>query len=1128
MNPIKTTSRLAAFLMAAALVSGTAQAQTTTTQTFNLGPQGSGTTIAPDAAGFIQWIAKGDLLPGSILRSVSADIRLDSSTGSSWASDLLIYADANPAAPTTDGVLQIGGNITVLGNVTQQVNWDSGEGEVGSGNVTINETKTAGVDWMFDVDLSDVELSIGNNFVEANWSGTVTVEYDLITPAAILSFGPGAIVGPLVDNEAEIVWTVPAGTDITALAPSFTLSSGTSDRDNGGPATYDFTSPVVYTITDGATVNTYTVTVEFGTALVWDLPGGGAWDFTSENWVEQISSQPTTFANDNEVIFDNTAGGQIVIDPDVSPLFTTVNAASGTYTFIGGPIATGSLVMDGGGTLQLLCAAEIPASGGATALSHTFDGGTTVNAGTLILGGLVNLISHPVVDPVGSGPVTLNGGTINLQRVSLSNPWSINGGTILMDNGWGATLSGPVTLNANSTLHSPFNLTISGDITGSGGFNKTGGSPLTLSGSNDFTGPVSVTAGILRANNANAMGSGNLTISGSGKVELNYSGAADIVGLTLGGVIQPSGTYGSTASDAEFKNDTFFAGIGMVNVTTLSPAKDMVSFSFGALGEATIEGTSITLEVPPGTDVTNLAPNYIVSPRASGSPVSGTSLDFTTPQVYTVTAEDSSTQDYTVTVIVTELPDIFTWVNAASGNWSTAANWMNDLESGSAPLGSGRPSYTLNFTTAGTYTANNNLSTTGFDLNQLNISANVTLAGNPLRLVADGETLPAINQNGGAGVIISNNLIFEDDLTFGGTGGGFFEITGQISGDGQLTKNGTGTLALAANNSFTGGTVINSGIMRVNHVDPANTSGLGTGPITLNGGTLFMWRCTLDNELTVNGGSLTSSNGFNQNFLNGPVTLNATLPINAQFQLTFNHTVSGSGGLTKSGTHNVIFSDTSTSTYTGPTTISEGTLRFDRPEAVSGSSDISISGTGRMNLNYSGTKAVASLTLGGVAQTAPGTYGSTNSDADFQNDTFFLGAGTITLGATGSDYETWLAGFVFPPGADTTPTGDGNGDGMSNFEKYAFGLDPTSGASINPIVSPLAPATGNFQYTRRGTSGLVYTVYTSTDLATWHTGGATEVAVTTESDVETVTINVTTPSQNGRLFVRVGASSPEP
>jgi hypothetical protein len=72
-----------------------------------------------------------------------------------------------------------------------------------------------------------------------------------------------------------------------------------------------------------------------------------------------------------------------------------------------------------------------------------------------------------------------------------------------------------------------------------------------------------------------------------------------------------------------------------------------------SIGEAMIDSTGFTVKVdmPYGTDVTKLAPQITVSPGATISPLSGDTVDFTNPVVYTVTAQDGSTQDWTVTVI---------------------------------------------------------------------------------------------------------------------------------------------------------------------------------------------------------------------------------------------------------------------------------------------------------------------------------------------------------------------------------------------------------------------------------------------------------------------------------------------
>jgi autotransporter-associated beta strand protein len=84
-----------------------------------------------------------------------------------------------------------------------------------------------------------------------------------------------------------------------------------------------------------------------------------------------------------------------------------------------------------------------------------------------------------------------------------------------------------------------------------------------------------------------------------------------------------------------------------------------------------------------------------------------------------------------------------------------------------------------------------------------------------------------------------------------------------------------------------------------------------------------------------------------------------------------------------------------TNTYTGTTNISAGILKFDTANSLGGGG-LLISGTGKANLNYVGTRNISALTLGGVAQ-ASGSYGATGSGATFINDTYFLGTGTVTV-----------------------------------------------------------------------------------------------------------------------------------
>ena len=92
-----------------------------------------------------------------------------------------------------------------------------------------------------------------------------------------------------------------------------------------------------------------------------------------------------------------------------------------------------------------------------------------------------------------------------------------------------------------------------------------------------------------------------------------------------------------------------------ITPTTQSSEKTITSFTFSGLNPeviGSIDNTNYTvsLTVPSGTDATTLTPSISVSDYATVSPSSDTAQDFTNPATYTVTAEDGSTQNYTVTV----------------------------------------------------------------------------------------------------------------------------------------------------------------------------------------------------------------------------------------------------------------------------------------------------------------------------------------------------------------------------------------------------------------------------------------------------------------------------------------------
>src|SRR5262249_50387048 len=124
--------------------------------------------------------------------------------------------------------------------------------------------------------------------------------------------------------------------------------------------------------------------------------------------------------------------------------------------------------------------------------------------------------------------------------------------------------------------------------------------------------------------------------------------------------------YTVTAQDSSTKIYTVAVSVAP------SASKDITSFSINGV-TGLISGTSITLQMPVGTDASNLAPN-IVQTDVSVSPASGVGQNFSGPVQYPVPAADSPTKAYTVTVSVTKGIDLAT-ANITDGSAGDVNSW---------------------------------------------------------------------------------------------------------------------------------------------------------------------------------------------------------------------------------------------------------------------------------------------------------------------------------------------------------------------------------------------------------------------------------------------------------------------
>jgi hypothetical protein len=129
-------------------------------------------------------------------------------------------------------------------------------------------------------------------------------------------------------------------------------------------------------------------------------------------------------------------------------------------------------------------------------------------------------------------------------------------------------------------------------------------------------------------------------------------------------VVYDGFSYNYGNSGNRYYSILYYDGTSFTDLPTTNSEKSITSFSLKSLMpnvDGIIDGANhtISLTVPFGTDVKNLVPTIVVSDKASVIPGDGVSQNFSNPVIYTVKAEDGTTQNYTVTVTPSCTTDCF-------------------------------------------------------------------------------------------------------------------------------------------------------------------------------------------------------------------------------------------------------------------------------------------------------------------------------------------------------------------------------------------------------------------------------------------------------------------------------------
>jgi outer membrane autotransporter protein len=423
------------------------------------------------------------------------------------------------------------------------------------------------------------------------------------------------------------------------------------------------------------------------------------------------------------------------------------------------------------------------------------------------------------------------------------------------------------------------------------------------------------------------------------------------------------------------------------------------------------------------------------------------------------------------------------WISSTTASWFTPTNWSLGLPSSSDDVFVSTTNNTTAIIEGSTGATAGNLSIEGGGVTVGNISAgsltvndeiSVATLGSSSTLTLNIGTLSANTISIGANGSYSDTsagtiLLTGSNPTIQMAGGVTVVVNSQISGTAGLTKAGLGTLTLAGNNTYSGGTTISLGTLQVGNGGTSGTLGSGdvnnnaalvfnrsdsvvvsnvisgVGTLTQAGsGTLTLaGNNTYSGGTTISSGTLQVGNGGTGGSLgSGTVNNNAALVFNRSDSVVASNAISGVGSLTQAGTGTLTLAGNNT--YSGPTTISAGTLQvgnggtsgslgsgtvnnnaalvFNRSDsvvvsnAISGVGSLTQAGSGTLtvvgNNTYSGSTVISAGTLQVGDGNTSGTLGagavSNNSALVFDHSESILvtnqisGSGSLTQAGTGS------------------------------------------------------------------------------------------------------------------------------
>ena len=609
----------------------------------------------------------------------------------------------------------------------------------------------------------------------------------------------------------------------------------------------------------------------------------------------------------------------------------------GSFTMTSGSIiGTGTLTASdydlSGGTVDAKLGGGTMTVSGPVALNNT-SGATSVTiteTGELTLGGDELLANAADVTIRAGGKLSLGGHTETIDALSDAGEVSSSG-----------TSTGTFTVGANNGSG-----IFSGVISGATAVTKTGSGTLTLSGSNNFTGDLTVSEGTLALGANNVLSdSVKVTVSGGSLNMETYTDTVDSFTITSGS-LDGSGTLtGSVFNDYNLQGGTINANLG----TGTAAVRGTVTLN----GTAAISRVSIYS----GAKLT-LGANERLADTAAAWVVAGGILDLGTftETVDTVNGWGGITGSSGSKLIV------------GGNNGSSTFNGIIANALAMEKIGSG----TATLRGANTFTGGLTISEGTLALGVSDVLSNslaVTVAGGTLDTGSNGDTVGSFTMSSGS---------------LSGTGK-LTAITYALSGGTVDAKLGSGTMTVSGdvmlNNTSdaTTITITNTGTLRLG----ADELLANTADVTINsGGALNLGGHTETIDELIDAGSVTGTTGAKLTVGDNDGTTEFSGVISGEMAIA----KTGSGTLTLSGANE----------YKGGTTISEGTLRLGNATALSdASSSVVVVSGAVLDLNGQTVANTNPLTINGTGIGSGGALINSNSTAASY-------AGTVALGSDSS------------------------------------------------------------------------------------------------------------------------------